>query len=105
MVGPLESHVQAVSENHRVYGHRLNDRDIWLYTLTLAELSEQQYRDLTEFHNRNGVKETWIYTASDGATVSDARFVDVALQWVRTNSRLWALQVRFQGGRITPASA
>lgn len=104
IVGPLPSHVQGVSENHRVYGHRLNDRDVWLYTVTLKNISQAQYQELAEFHALNGVRETWVYTASDGSTIDDARFVDTALQWTRDLDELWGLQVRFQGGPLVASA-
>ncbi len=100
VTGPLPSHVQAVSENHVVYAHRLTDRDVWLYTLTLENVTQDQYRSLQAFHGANGTRYEWNYAASDGTAVLNCRFSDAVLNWQRESSELWSLQVRFQGGPL-----
>lgn len=96
--------MQAVSESHAVYAHQLTERDIWQYTLNLANLRESQYLELAAFHALNGTRGAWIYTASDGGMAADCRFQDLKLSWQREARELWAVQLRFQGAALISTS-
>lgn len=103
-LGPLPSHVQALSENHVVYAHQLTERDLWAYTITLENVRKQQYLDLHDFHALNGTRGLWTYTASDGSMADNCRFQDGRLDWRRESNELWSLQIRFLGeALVTPS--